>query len=68
MSIEEQVCSECGESDWKELEGMEKSYPERRRERDRTVRRLFRCRSCGAQARRFEDGQSSEIQYSGAMR
>lgn len=68
MTVDDRQCNECGSSDWDEVEGLEIGYPESRRERDQTIRRVFLCENCGTEGRRFEDGQSSSIQYSGALR
>jgi uncharacterized Zn finger protein len=63
----ERTCNDCGSSEWREIVPLKTSYPERRKERERTVRRILECENCGAEGRRFEDGHSGHIQYSGAM-
>lgn len=59
-------CNECGSSDWNKL--LEDDYPERRRERDRTVKEVYQCNNCGAEGKRFDRQQSGTVQRSGAMR
>lgn len=66
---EERICNRCDTSDWSELEGARTLYPERRdRDKNKTERSVFICQSCGAEGRRFDDGQSGAITWSGAMR
>lgn len=59
-------CTECGGEEWTLLN--EKDYPERRRERDRTVEQVYRCNECGAQGKRFDQKNDGTVQLSGAMR
>lgn len=69
MSLEDRECNECGASDWNEIEAATTQYPERRsRDSNKTTRRVFECRDCGSEGRKFEDGQSSNVQFSGALR
>jgi hypothetical protein len=59
-------CNECGADSWTKL--VEDDYPERRRERDRTVKRVYHCQECGAEGRHFDRQESGTEQYSGALR
>lgn len=66
MTIDDQECNECGASDWNKI--FDKDYPERRRERDRTVQTVYACESCGAEGRHFEHQDGGPDTYSGAFR
>lgn len=59
-------CNECGASDWKQV--VSTSYPERRRDRDQTIKTVYECQSCGSEGRHFDQQDSGTEQYSGAMR
>jgi len=60
------TCNECGSSNWNEV--LSDSYPERRRDRDQTVKTVYTCRECGAEGRHFEHQDEGTEQLSGAMR
>lgn len=62
----ERECNNCGGSDWSRI--LEDDYPQRRRERDRTVKTVYVCDSCGAEGRHFEHQNGGTEQYSGALR
>lgn len=66
MLIEDQQCNECGASSWTEL--VQTDYPERRRERDRTVKTVYRCDECGAEGKHFDHQNTGTVQLSGAFR
>lgn len=66
MTTMDTDCSSCGCSDWKKL--AEDDYPERRRERDRTVKTVYICTQCGAEGKHFDDGESGYERFTGAMR
>jgi len=66
MTIEDQECNECGASDWTYV--LDKDYPERRRERDRTVQTVYSCNECGAEGKHFEHQDGGPDTYSGAFR
>jgi len=66
MELDNQNCNECGASNWKYI--LDKDYPERRRERDRTVQTVYQCKECGAEAKHFEHQDSGTEQFSRAMR
>lgn len=66
MTIDNQECNQCGESDWKEV--LTKDYPERRQERDRTVKTVYVCDECGAEGRHFDHQDSGTEQLTGALR
>lgn len=66
MSMDSRTCTECGASDWTKL--LDTDYPERRQERDRTIRSVYKCNECGAEGRHFEHQNSGTQQFSGAMR
>lgn len=59
-------CNSCGDSDWSKV--VETDYPERRRDRDRTIKTVYECQSCGAEGRHFEHQDGGTDTYSGAMR
>lgn len=59
-------CSECGETNWKEL--LQDNYPERRRERDRTVKTVYKCMQCGSFGRHFRHRHEGTEVFSGAFR
>lgn len=59
-------CNECGASDWSKMQ--ENDYPERRRERDRTVEKIYRCTQCGNEGKRFVHNNGGPDILSGAMR
>lgn len=67
--VDGETCNECGAEGWREYKSAEISYPEHRsRDRDKTTRRVFICKSCGSEGRVFEDGQHGTIQLTGALR
>lgn len=61
----ERECNNCGATEWTKL--LTDDYPERRRERERTVKTVYECDECGRQGRHFDQNSGGE-QYSGAMR
>jgi hypothetical protein len=66
MSIDSRQCSECGSTDWRFL--FENSYPDRRRERDRTVMSLYVCNNCGAEGKHFDQQNDGTEQFTKALR
>ncbi len=67
MSMEiDRECNECGASNWSNV--LETDYPERRNERNRTVKTVYNCNNCGAQGRHFEHKSGGPDTYSGAFR
>lgn len=60
------TCSECGSTSWRQL--LEKDYPERRQERDRTIERVYLCAECDAQGKHFIHQDGGLPTFSGAMR
>ena len=66
MSVDDQTCGECGASDWNEV--LSTDYPERRRERDRTVKTVYQCEECGAEGNHFNHQNEGTEQFTGAMR
>lgn len=66
MAIENRQCNECGSNEWNNV--MDKDYPERRRERDRTIQTVYICENCGAEGRHFEHQSGGSDIYSGAFR
>jgi DNA-directed RNA polymerase subunit M/transcription elongation factor TFIIS len=67
MEVDNRECSKCGSTEWNLI--VEKSYPDREsRERDKTEQEVYDCKECGAQGKRFEDGNDGVVSYSGAMR
>lgn len=62
----DRICNNCGSGEWTKL--VSNDYPERRRERDRTVRTTYRCDECGAEGRHFDRQQTGTEQFAGAMR
>lgn len=59
-------CNRCGASDWTEV--LSSDYPERRRERSRTIKTVYECNNCGAEGRHFENQQTGTEQFSSALR
>lgn len=66
MSVDDKNCRECGASNWSKVAEMD--YPERRRERNRTVKEVYSCEECGTEGRRFNQQKNGTIQFSGALR
>jgi len=66
MSTDDRQCGECGSSEWTEI--LQTDYPERRRERDRTVKTVYQCDECGAEGKHFNHQDGGTEQFSGAMR
>jgi len=66
MDIDEQTCGDCGASEWKQV--VQTDYPERRQERDRTVRTVYECADCGAEGTHFEHRDGGPDTFSGAFR
>lgn len=66
MEIDDRECSECSSHGWRQV--VQTDYPERRQERDRTVRTVYTCSSCGAEATHFEHQHEGTEVYSGAFR
>lgn len=66
MDVEDRDCRECGASNWNFL--LDEGYPDRRRERDQTVREVYVCESCGAEGRRFDQQDDGTVTFSAAMR
>lgn len=62
----EVACGNCGATDWSKV--LSTDYPERRRERDRTVKTVYTCQECGAEGKHFEHQDDGTEQLSGAMR
>lgn len=60
------ICNKCGASNWTKL--FEKDYPERRRDRDRTIQTVYECESCGAFGKHFNHQDQGTEQYTAAMR
>lgn len=67
-NIETKPCNECGSDDWTELDKARESYPDRRKSSSQTTKHVLICDDCGASGRIYDDGQSSGIQRTGAMR
>lgn len=65
MDAASRQCKECGGSEWKKVWG--ETYPEHRRERNRTVKELYVCAECGAEGKRFEHRAGGPDIFSGAM-
>ena len=66
VSNMDRECNECGSTDWKTLDS--RGYPERRNERNQTIKTVYRCQSCGAQGRHFEHNHEGTEIFSAAMR
>ncbi len=64
--VEDRECATCGSTDWEEI--WENSYPERRKERHRTVKTVYVCQNCGSEGRHFEHRAGGPDTYSGALR
>jgi len=62
----DRTCTNCGASEWTEL--VQESYPDRRRERDQTTKRVFKCQNCGEEGKKFERGLTGTTQYTGVLR
>lgn len=65
MELDSTTCSECDATDWNKI--LENDYPERRKERERTVESIYQCKECGAEGKHFEHNSGSDT-LSGAMR
>lgn len=63
MSDIDRECSGCGSSDWYESDKLQT-----KREDSGTEKRVFFCNGCGSEGRRFEDGASGYVTWSGALR
>jgi hypothetical protein len=59
-------CNNCGASDWDKL--FDIGYPEKRRDRDQTVKTVYRCEECGSEGRHFDRQSTGTEQLTGAMR
>lgn len=66
MELDNQDCNQCGASNWNKA--LEKDYPERRRERDRTIQRVYICQECGAEGKHFVHQDGGGDTLSGAFR
>jgi len=66
MSVDDRTCVECGSANWTKL--LEEDYPQKRRERDRTIKHVYKCAECGAEGRHFERQDSGTNQFAGALR
>lgn len=64
--VDDRQCTECGATDWNDV--WEDSYPERRNERDRTVKTVYVCQDCGSEGRHFEHNAGGPDTYSGSLR
>lgn len=62
----ERECNNCGSSEWHQI--LTKDYPERRRERDRTVQTVYACESCESEGRHFVHNNGGPDTFSGALR
>jgi len=62
-------CNNCGRAtDWKEVYEREYGGAKGGTRRDETVCTVYRCKDCGAEGRRFEDGVDGTVTFTGAMR
>lgn len=59
-------CNECGESNWSLIVSVD--YPERRLDRDRTKKSVYRCKECGNEGRHFEQQNNGSEVFAGALR
>lgn len=59
-------CNECGATEWTEI--VQTDYPERRQERDRTVKTVYVCTECSAEGKHFDRKETGTEQYTGALR
>lgn len=66
MEIDSIDCNECGTSDWSQV--LVDTYPERRQDRDRTVKTVYRCQSCDAEGRHFQHNAGGPDTITGAFR
>jgi len=66
MSVDERTCNECGASNWTKV--VDDAYPDRRRDRDKTVKTVYACDSCDSEARHFDQRNDGTEIFSGAMR
>lgn len=60
-------CRECGADSWTEVYKTAYSGHKGTDDRSPTRKSIFKCDGCGAEGRRFEDGPTGEITFSGAM-
>jgi len=66
MEIANRTCTECGASNWNYA--FDKSYPDRRRDRDQTVQTIYQCKECGAEGKHFEHNHQGTEMLTGALR
>jgi len=59
-------CNDCGSGEWNRL--FDTDYPDRRRERDRTVKTVYECESCGSEGSHFAHNDGGSDTFSGALR
>ena len=59
-------CNNCHTSSWSKV--FTDDYPERRRERDRTVKEVYVCTDCGKEGRYFTHNEGGADTVSGAFR
>jgi phage terminase large subunit GpA-like protein len=60
-------CNNCGESNWTKVH--DEQYPERRqRDGDKTEKHVYECENCGKEGRKFVDGETGGVQYTGYAR
>lgn len=64
--VDDRNCSNCGGGDWEEI--WENTYPDSRNERDRTVKTVYVCNTCGSEGRHFVHRAGGPDTYSGALR
>lgn len=62
----ERECNKCGSTSWRKV--VTRTYPERKLERNRTTERVYSCVDCGAQGKRFIQGEGGPDIHSGALR
>lgn len=66
MVVDDRECNNCGASNWTKV--LETDYPERRRDRDRTVKTLYACDECNEEGKHFEHQHMGTEKYTGALR
>lgn len=67
MEVDNQNCTECGGSNWEKV--FDTAYPERRKERKRTVKTVYVCGECDAEGKYFEHNNADGTDtMSGAFR